>query len=129
MCSNYVNVIGLMSGTSLDGVDLCLVSFDKSNYTKYKIEHAKTFNYDNVWIKKLKEAISLNREELIKIDNDYGELLTHYIKKFIKEFSISKIDLISSHGHTVFHNPKKKITLQIGKANKASFISCIIIIY
>ena len=114
MCSNYVNVIGLMSGTSLDGVDLCLVSFDKSNYTKYKIEHAKTFNYDNVWVKKLKEAISLNMEELIKINNDYGELLTHYIKKFIKEFSISKIDLISSHGHTVFHNPKKKITLQIG---------------
>ena len=64
--------------------------------------------------KKLKEAISLNKEELINIDNDYGELLTHYIKKFTKEFSISKIDLISSHGHTIFHNPKKKITLQIG---------------
>jgi anhydro-N-acetylmuramic acid kinase len=68
-----------MSGSSLDGVDLCLVSFEKSNFKKYKITHAKTFNYDNVWIKKLKKAIFLNKEELIKLDNDFGELLTYFI--------------------------------------------------
>ena len=46
MYNNSINIIGLMSGTSLDGVDVCLVSFKKSDNTKYNIVFAKTFVYD-----------------------------------------------------------------------------------
>jgi anhydro-N-acetylmuramic acid kinase len=114
MLNDHINVIGLMSGTSLDGLDLSFVSFNKNDLSKYNIIHTKTFLYENKWIKKLKEAIYLNKIEVKKLDNDYAELLAYYVKKFIKEFSISKVDLISSHGHTVFHQPEKKKTLQIG---------------
>ena len=114
MCNDSLNVIGLMSGTSLDGLDICYVSFQKSNYSIYKIVKSKTYSYDEKWIKKLKRSIYLNKQELKKIDVEYGTLLSDYLKEFISEFSIDKIDLISSHGHTVFHEPNKGKTLQIG---------------
>ena len=114
MFNNSIYVIGLMSGTSLDGLDICLVSFSKSNYRNYNILHAKTYNYNKIWIKKLKEAVLLNDKQIDKLDKDFGKLLSDYVKKFINEFSITKVDLISSHGHTIFHEPKKGITLQIG---------------
>jgi len=114
MYNNSMYVIGLMSGTSLDGIDICLVSFNKSDYRNYNILHAKTYNYNKIWIKKLKEAVLLNNKQLDRLDNDYGKLLSDYVKQFINEFNISKVDLISSHGHTIFHQPNKGITLQIG---------------
>ena len=117
MYNNSINVIGLMSGTSLDGVDICLVSFENLDNTKYNIVFAKTFVYSKIWIKKLKESILLNKKELNKLDIEYGNLLSEYVKKFIKEFSITKIDIISSHGNTIFHEPEKGITLQIGNGN------------
>ena len=114
MYNDSINVIGLMSGTSLDGLDICLVSFQKSNYSNYKIIKSKTYSYNEKWTEKLKQSIFLNKQELKKIDIEYGTLLSNYIKEFIGEFSIDKIDLISSHGHTVFHEPNKGKTLQIG---------------
>ena len=114
MCNDSLNVIGLMSGTSLDGLDICYVSFQKSNYSIYKIVKSKTYSYNEKWIKKLKRSIYLNKQELKKIDIEYGTLISDYLKEFISEFSIDKIDLISSHGHTVFHEPNKGKTLQIG---------------
>ena len=103
-----------MSGTSLDGLDICFVSFKKSNYSKYNIINSKTYRYNEKWIEKLKKSIFLNNQELKKIDIEYGTLISNYLKEFISEFSIDKIDLISSHGHTVFHEPNKGKTLQIG---------------
>ena len=103
-----------MSGTSLDGLDICFVSFKKSNYSKYNIINSKTYSYNEKWIEKLKNSIFLNKQELKKIDIEYGTLISNYLKEFISEFSIDKIDLISSHGHTVFHEPNKGKTLQIG---------------
>jgi len=114
MYNNYIYVIGLMSGTSLDGLDICFVSFKKSNYSKYNIINSKTYSYNEKWIEKLKKSIFLNKQELKKIDIEYGTLISNYLKEFISEFSIDKIDLISSHGHTVFHEPNKGKTLQIG---------------
>ena len=122
MCIDSINVIGLMSGTSLDGLDICFVSFKKSNYSSYNIVKSKTYSYNEKWIEKLKKSIFLNKQELKKIDIEYGTLLSSYIKEFISEFSIDKVDLISSHGHTVFHEPNKGKTLQIGNGKIISGI-------
>ena len=61
-----------MSGTSLDGLDICFVTFKKSNYSKYNIINSKTYSYNEKWIEKLKKSIFLNKQELKKIQATPG---------------------------------------------------------
>ncbi len=114
MYSKFINVIGIMSGTSLDGLDICLVSFDNSDYSNFKIIDSKTYNYSSYWTDRLSNAINLKEKELNTLDNEFGKLISDYINKFIVEIGNPKVDLVSSHGHTVFHNPKESVTKQIG---------------
>ena len=107
-------VIGMMSGTSLDGLDLASCSFCRSeNGWEFKIETAETIEYTQVWTERLRTAHLLTGEELIKLDRDYGSFLGIEASAFITRHK-AKADLISSHGHTVFHRPEKGYTLQIG---------------
>lgn len=106
--------IGLMSGTSLDGLDICYVRFDQTLYS-FEILKAETFPYELEWKEKLKNSIHLSAEKLTKLDFDYGIYLGNSVRNFLEKYSIEKLDFIASHGHTVFHNPAKNYTLQIGK--------------
>ncbi|MGB1283626.1 MAG: anhydro-N-acetylmuramic acid kinase [Polaribacter sp.] len=114
MEKNEVFAIGIMSGTSLDGIDFVYIKFDKNNYADFKILNAKTIVYSNEWKRKLQTAISFSDEILKKLDIDYGQLLGEKTNAFIDEFNINKIDFITSHGHTILHQPDKGITLQVG---------------
>jgi anhydro-N-acetylmuramic acid kinase len=107
-------VIGLMSGTSLDGVDLVCVTFLSERNYKFKIEYAKTYSYSVDWKESLKKSFNSTAEEITFLNFEYGRYLGQLINHFIDEFSIKEIDFIASHGHTIFHNPSKKYTLQIG---------------
>jgi anhydro-N-acetylmuramic acid kinase len=112
---NSYNVIGVMSGTSLDGVDLCFSNFSYDNQVwKFKILVSDTVPYDKSWITKLTNAHSLSEIELKELDLEFTLHLSKIILSFINKNQISNIDFISSHGHTVFHEPKKQITYQIG---------------
>ena len=112
---NSYNVIGVMSGTSLDGVDLCFSNFSYENQDwKFKILVSDTVPYDKSWITKLTNAHSLSEIELKELDLEFTLHLSKIILSFIHKNQISNIDFISSHGHTVFHEPKKQITYQIG---------------
>lgn len=110
-------VIGVMSGTSLDGVDLCYARFSQDDTGKWQYEILATtcYGYEEQWRKKLAQAHLYEDDQLKNLDKDYTQLLGHhYINKFIDEFSLENIDLICSHGHTIFHQPERKYTLQIG---------------
>lgn len=107
-------VIGIMSGTSLDGVDIALCKFEKDINWKYQIIHAKTYSYDKNWYQKLSEANNLSAFDFIKLHKEYGKYLGQLTNKFIKEHRISNVDLISSHGHTIFHSPDEHLNFQIG---------------
>ncbi len=107
-------VIGLMSGTSLDGVDLVYVRFDVSEGYSYKIMCAETILYSNLWKKKLQEAFYFNENELELLSEEYAVLLSGLITDFIQKNKIEKVDFIASHGHTIHHQPDKGYTLQIG---------------
>lgn len=107
------NVIGLMSGTSLDGLDLCYVQFEFPSLD-FEIIYAETITYPENWIERLKNSIHLNGNDLTKLDIDYGSYLGNAVNEFIRKNQIENIDLIASHGHTVFHNPNENYTLQIG---------------
>jgi len=107
-------VIGLMSGTSLDGLDIVCVKFDKKAYKNFEILYSETISYSVVWKERLQGAIALSKEELEKLDTDYAMLLSKFSTDFIKKHNIKSVDFISSHGHTVFHKPAEGITLQVG---------------
>jgi anhydro-N-acetylmuramic acid kinase len=107
--------IGLMSGTSLDGLDICLAKFEKQNSVwKFKILQAETLPYSEKWENKLRNSIHLSAEELLEFHSEYGFYLGKAVKSFIEKYNLENIDVIASHGHTVFHQPQKKFTLQIG---------------
>ena len=113
-----LSVIGLMSGSSLDGVDLAFVSFLYSNeegFTihEWKIKHAKTVPYSPEILQKIKEATSYNGLQLTEFDRELGREFGQMILRFCQEKKL-KPDVIASHGHTLFHYPEKGFTLQIG---------------
>ena len=71
----------------------------------------------------LQHAIHKSKEQLDRIHIEYGELLGEMTNEFIKEHNISNVDFIASHGHTVFHQPDKGITLQIGDGQKLADVT------
>jgi anhydro-N-acetylmuramic acid kinase len=116
---NYY-VIGLMSGTSIDGVDLVYANFFYDKHWSFKILKSKTYDYDMDWKNILKNLADKDLDSIKLIDKNYTKLLSEYILKFIEEFSIKQIDFISSHGHTALHDPSNFITYQIGNLKELS---------
>ena len=109
-----IEVIGVMSGTSLDGLDLCHVVFNLENLSDFKIANSTTIIYPKMISEKLYNIVDKNITEINKIDIDYGTFIGESINNFISDLNLNDINLISSHGHTVFHQPDIGKTLQIG---------------
>ena len=112
-----------MSGTSLDGIDFAHINFTiKDNKWNYQILESETIPYSQDWLNKLKVAVSFSEENLIELNVEYTELLGNIIKSFIERNSISNIDAVCSHGHTILHQPQNGFTLQIGNLPKIAKI-------
>lgn len=108
------SVIGLMSGTSLDGLDLCCVTFkyDDGKWG-YQIVKAEDEPYPDDIKQKLANAQNMSAEEYALFHSDYGIYLGQRVKAFIDRNGLEP-DLIASHGHTIFHQPGIRFTAQIG---------------
>ncbi len=123
---NY-KVLGVMSGTSLDGIDIAVCNFTppQSSSTarwEYSLGKAETIPYPKQWKDKLKAAVSFDPEALIELDKEYTTFLAHCILTFIEDNNIKYLDAVCSHGHTILHQPKDGITLQIGNLEHISEI-------
>lgn len=114
-----VTLLGLMSGTSLDGLDMALVSFNCRNPSNFKFIKATTFSYSQKWKQVLSSAPDFSGKELIQLDRDYGKFLGEKVNEFL-EGQLRKPILVCSHGHTVFHQPELGFTLQIGHGGSIS---------
>ena len=114
MIKDEYNVIGVMSGTSLDGIDIVLINFKLNNFWSFKIIEAETIGYDEQWLRKLIDLVTYSDEVLSKLDIEYTLYLSDVISAFIKKNNISNIDAVCSHGHTALHKPENKLTYQIG---------------
>ncbi|MBD3635972.1 MAG: anhydro-N-acetylmuramic acid kinase [Crocinitomicaceae bacterium] len=111
-----LTVIGIMSGTSLDGLDICCVQLCHVNnsYT-YKVLATETFTFPVEWKKRLEAAYHQDINDLAEIDKDYGKFIGKLVNLFILKNKLKgKVELIGSHGQTIFHEPDKGITVQIG---------------
>ncbi|GGD29044.1 anhydro-N-acetylmuramic acid kinase [Hyunsoonleella pacifica] len=114
MIKETYDVIGVMSGTSLDGIDLVYVNFKYQQSWSFKITFFETIPYNAEWKHILSNLINYEKEELNEIDKKYTVFLSDVIKKFISKNGINIIDVISSHGHTALHSPDEGYTYQIG---------------
>jgi len=117
------HIIGLMSGTSLDGVDLVYVKFCREDDYTFEILEKEAVNYSEIWKNKLQDAFHYSGEKLIKFDVDYGNFLGVLINEFIIKKKINNIDFIASHGHTIFHKPEQNYTFQIGNGAVISAVT------
>ncbi|MEO8252861.1 MAG: anhydro-N-acetylmuramic acid kinase [Flavobacterium sp.] len=115
MKKEFYNVIGVMSGTSLDGVDLAHIQFEiKQNQWSFEILESETVSYSDDWVNQLKAAVDFPKEDLVILNRNYTKLLSKIIIAFIEKHQIINLDAVCSHGHTILHQPQNGFTLQIG---------------
>jgi anhydro-N-acetylmuramic acid kinase len=107
--------IGIMSGTSLDGLDIAFCDFsEREGGWDHGIRAARCVTYSDEWRERLATAHLLDGESLAALDADFGRFIAQQTLLFLKEEETGRPDLISSHGHTVFHAPSRGFTVQIG---------------
>jgi len=111
--SHQYHMIGLMSGTSGDGLDIAYCQFTKSEQWTFKIVEAETVAFPGYLENQLKNSHLLSGLDLHLLDVVFGKWMGEESRKFITKHQI-KAAAIASHGHTVFHQPNKDFTLQIG---------------
>ncbi len=116
-------VIGLMSGTSLDGLDMaaCRFSTHETRWS-FEIVAAENMPYEAQLQQRLLESVNLSGLELSLLDLSLGRFFGEEVKLFCKKYAL-RPDFISSHGHTVFHQPGRGLTLQIGNPESISHFS------
>ena len=109
------NIIGLMSGTSLDGIDLANIAFWlEGKKWFFELKEFATIPYSDYWQQLLKKAVNFGQAELQTLNEDYTQLLAEVIGDFISDNNLENITAVSSHGHTILHRPAEGLTLQIG---------------
>lgn len=108
--------IGLMSGSSLDGLDIVFASFnERGGQWTFTVEAADCFPYEEAWIKRLSGATLLSAREYCLLHADYGHYLGKQVNRFIDKHSLQyQVAVIGSHGHTTFHMPAQGMTAQLG---------------
>ncbi len=111
-----------MSGTSLDGVDLAFCDFHRDIKWHFNIQCAETIPYNENWSDRLSNLMDSDAAGITTVHIEYGRYLGGIIKEFISRNKLYP-DFIASHGHTVFHQPQKGYTLQIGDGNSIAAIT------
>jgi len=108
--------IGLMSGSSLDGLDIAFVEFqEQGGKWSYEIKQTACYIYNEDWTSRLKNAVSLNAKEYLLLHSEYGHYIGQRVNEFIEDHQLHyQVALIASHGHTTFHVPAQKMTAQLG---------------
>ncbi|MCG8389542.1 MAG: anhydro-N-acetylmuramic acid kinase [Cytophagales bacterium] len=114
MINDSYRAIGLMSGTSLDGLDIAFCSFEfDGEQWSFHLEASKSVSYEDSLRKRLQQGVELSSLELLGLDREYGVWLGQQVDAFVRENQV-QADFVASHGHTVFHQPWKGITYQVG---------------
>lgn len=119
MESKIYHCLGVMSGTSLDGIDLAetFLKYEENNWS-FQIGLAETVPYNSHWKKVLKEIDTYSKRKVANLDETYTVYLAKKIKAFIEKHQLKNLDAVCSHGHTVFHEPEHQYTLQIGNLSQ-----------
>ncbi|MBO0341565.1 anhydro-N-acetylmuramic acid kinase [Flagellimonas profundi] len=116
-------VLGLMSGTSLDGLDIAYCHiWEKDGKWNFSIKETAEIDYADNMMEYLKNAIHLSEEDHAQLHKDYGIWLGQQCRLFIDELG-EEVDFIASHGHTSHHRPEDGVTFQLGDGQFLANIS------
>ncbi|MCB9163256.1 MAG: anhydro-N-acetylmuramic acid kinase [Flavobacteriales bacterium] len=117
----HYTAIGVMSGSSLDGLDLALCHFTlRGGRWSFTLDDARTIPYEPAFQQKLVAVMNGSALELARLDRDLGDLIGRAVLDFLQG---RHVDLIASHGHTVFHQPVEGLTVQIGHGARIAAIT------
>ena len=109
------HAVGLMSGTSLDGLDIAYCRFERTIegwHWKLLAADCAPWPVDAMLeLGKLQDATAL---EFARADKRYGRAYGNLLRSFLERTKISRVDLVASHGHTIFHQPGSGLTTQLG---------------
>ncbi len=113
---NHYRAIGLMSGSSLDGLDIAYSEFTYENETwSFKILQTEVVEFSAEGILRIKSLPTSSAKEIAQAHTSLGNYFGKCVHEFIQKNSLqNKVDFIASHGHTIFHFPEKGFTTQIG---------------
>jgi anhydro-N-acetylmuramic acid kinase len=119
------NVIGLMSGSSLDGLDIAFVHFEESaGKWRFEIQETTCIPYPYEWRMKLSSLNGMKAEDYLLLHSAYGHWIGHRVNEFLEQKNLSyRVQLIASHGHTAFHIPAQKMTAQLGDGAAISAVT------
>lgn len=123
-----VNAVGLMSGTSLDGLDICFVQFSHKAVSKepdprkylpwtFQILAAHTYSHSSAQKEELRKAHLLADVEREVLDGRYAEWVVEKLREFAQEYPIQTAEVFGFHGPTLFHDVENKISIQLGDAS------------
>jgi anhydro-N-acetylmuramic acid kinase len=109
-------VIGLMSGSSLDGLDIAYVHLEEVRGSwSHTVHCAECIAYTEAWTHQLATATQQPVADFLRLHTAYGHYLGVQIREFIEKYDlVHKVDFIASHGHTVFHEPSARTGFQLG---------------
>lgn len=114
MKDNSIKVLGIMSGTSLDGLDLALCDFyQDNNQVHFRLLATETIAYQSHWKHQLENVFNDKAEDYFRLHHHFGEFIAENVSYFLHKHH-KKADYIASHGHTIFHRPAEGFTTQIG---------------
>jgi anhydro-N-acetylmuramic acid kinase len=112
-----IHIIGLMSGTSKDGLDIAYVCFANNDGAySFKLHEAETISYPIEILNSLNEIETLTARKIFHLDKIIGAFYASAVNNFMQKFNINPKDIeaIASHGQTIFHQPNLGFTTQIG---------------
>ncbi len=109
-------VIGIMSGSSLDGLDIAFAELDESGGKwSYELKASKCIPYSTDLQKKLENASRASAYNYLLLHTSFGKYIGEQVNHFIEKYDLHhQVQLIASHGHTVFHAPQMNMTAQLG---------------
>lgn len=111
-------LLGLMSGSSLDGVDLAFCEFRRGahNEIEWRLLAAETLPIDSNWAVRLRQLPEQDAKALAEAHSAFGHWLGECAQAFLREHGIptDQVDAVASHGHTLFHEPRQGYSFQLG---------------
>lgn len=107
-------VIGVMAGSSMDGLDIVKASFKIAGNWEYELLDNNSFEYDEKTFMALESAVNRPKQEQLEIDHQFGD----WIAKKLLEFGVNDVELIAVHGHTIIHKPEEGISWQLGNGER-----------